>query len=64
MNALLTSSVPFAHPEKTIKGWLDFSLLPDFAKVSKYFSYTVVASGATANGISFKVFSPTPAGLK
>lgn len=46
-----------------IKEWLDPSLLPEFSKVSKYFSPTLVGGGATAEGISFKAFSPTPPGL-
>ena len=60
----ITSSMPFANPEKSFKGWVDFSLLPDFDRVSKYFHFTVFASSATVNGISFRAYSPTPPALR
>jgi hypothetical protein len=47
-----------------LKTWFDFSLLPPFEKISKYFSF-VVAGGATSpEGLGLKYFSPTPAALK
>ena len=61
---MLTGSIPYARPEKTFKDWLDYSLLPDYDKVAKYFHYTVHAGSANVDGISFKFFSPTPPGLK
>jgi hypothetical protein len=60
----LTASVPFAGPEKTVREWLDFSLLPDFEKVSKYFYFSVCSGAATADGITYKFFAPTPPALK
>ncbi|MGH7951016.1 MAG: hypothetical protein ACREFE_03730 [Limisphaerales bacterium] len=39
---------------------MDFSLLPDFDKVSKYFYFSVYAGDATANGVSLKAFAPRP----
>lgn len=60
----LAGTVPFAAPEKKIKDWLDFSLLPDFNKVSQYFYFTVYGGGANAEGITFKAFAPTPPQLK
>ena len=48
----------------SLQSWLDFSLLPPFEKVSKYFSYSVFASSTTADGLNFKVFAPLPPGLK
>lgn len=44
--------------------WLDFSLLPPFERISKYFSFNVYGSSANAEGLSFKLFVPAPAGLK
>jgi len=44
--------------------WFDFSLLPPFEKIAKYFHITVTAGAATAEGITFRVFRPTPPGLK
>lgn len=46
-----------------LREWIDPALLPEFSKVSKYFSPTLMGGGATAEGISFKVFSPMPPGL-
>jgi hypothetical protein len=49
-----------ASQEKTFRDLADFSLLPDYDKVSKYFYFSVYAGGATAEGISFKLFAPRP----
>jgi hypothetical protein len=38
----------------------DFSLLPDYDSVAKYFNFSVFSGSATADGISFKVFAPRP----
>jgi hypothetical protein len=61
---VLTGSIPYARPEKSFKGWLDFSLLPDYDKVAKYFSYSVYAGSANVDGITFKFYSPAPPALK
>jgi hypothetical protein len=45
------------------RDWMDFSLLPDYDQVSKYFFISVFNGSATADGISFKAFSPRPPGL-
>ena len=47
-----------------ISEWLDFKLLPEFKKVSKYFHYTVSGMQVTKQGINLRVFAPTPPGLK
>ena len=47
-----------------MKDWIDTSLLPDFNQISKYFSFSVYAGSATADGLSFKAFAPMPAQLK
>jgi hypothetical protein len=52
--------LPFVSPEKIFSEWMDFSLLPDFDKVSKYFYFSVAGGNATADGLSFKVFAPRP----
>jgi hypothetical protein len=49
-----------AAPQKAFGAWMDFSLLPDYDKVSKYFYFSVYAGNATADGISFKLFAPRP----
>jgi len=45
---------------KSFRDWMDFSLLPDYDQVSKYFYFSVYGGGATADGLSFKVFAPRP----
>lgn len=61
---LLAEALPFAGPEKSFREWMDYSLLPEFSKVAKYFSFTVWAGSANADGLSYKWFSPTPPGVK
>jgi hypothetical protein len=53
-------SLPFASPGKIFGDWMDFSLLPDYDKVSKYFYFSVTGGNVTADGLSFKVFAPRP----
>lgn len=45
------------------RDWLDFSLLPNFDSVSKYFSYSVYAGSTTTDGFTFQTFAPRPPGL-
>ena len=45
---------------KSFRDWMDFSLLPDYDQVSKYFFFSVYGGGASADGLSFKVFAPRP----
>lgn len=63
LSSVLASMVPFAPPEKTLKEWVDFSLLPSFDKVSKYFGFGLAGGSTSVNGISIKYYSPTPAEL-
>lgn len=42
------------------RGWLDFTLLPDYDAVSKYFFISTFAGSANAEGINFKIFRPRP----
>ena len=60
----LTTAMPFAGPQKTFQEWMDFSLLPNFDLVAKYFGFTVFSGSASVDGILFRYFSPTPAELK
>jgi hypothetical protein len=53
-----------AKDGKGLKDWLDFSLLPPFDQISKYFHFSVYTGSANADGLSYKVFSPTPPQLK
>jgi len=51
-------------PLKELQNIMDFSLLPPFGAIAKYLGFTVTATATTPEGISFKSFLPTPAGLK
>ena len=44
--------------------WLDFSLLPDYDRVAKYFYFTVYSGNTTADGLTFQFFTPRPPQLK
>ncbi|PYJ04855.1 MAG: hypothetical protein DME25_09370, partial [Verrucomicrobia bacterium] len=67
-NAALTSPLNGAlgvpTPQVNFKEWMDFSLLPTYEKVAKYFYFTVYGGGATVEGLTLKLFAPTPPGLK
>lgn len=41
-----------------MREWVDFSLLPPFEKISKYFYFSVYGGGASVDGLTFKAFSP------
>jgi len=47
-----------------LKDWLDFSLLPPFDKIAKYFHFTVYGGRLTPDGYSYQIFSPTPPQFK
>ncbi len=51
---------PMAALPQAVRDWLDFSLLPDYDQVSKYFYISVYAGSTTADGLSFKAFAPRP----
>ena len=55
---------PMAALPKTVRDWLDFSLLPDYDQVSKYFYISVYAGNTTVDGLSFKAFAPRPPQMK
>ena len=43
------------------RDWADFTLLPDYLLVQKYFNLSVYAGSANADGLTMKIFSPHPA---
>jgi hypothetical protein len=47
-----------------IQDWIDFSLLPPFEKVSKYFDFSVYGVAVRPEGIQYRMFTPMPAGLR
>lgn len=60
---VITGSLPYARPQKSVKDWFDYTLLPNFERVARYFYCRVAAGSADADGLSFKWFWPSPPGL-
>ncbi|MFN3409395.1 MAG: hypothetical protein ACK45B_10405 [Limisphaerales bacterium] len=60
----VTESLGLSAPEESVLQWVDREKLPPFAAVEKYFHFTVFAGTATTDGLTFRVFAPTPPGLK
>ena len=48
--------------DKKFKDWFDFSLLPNFDPIAKYFHIAVWSGAVTTEGHTFRWFSPTPPG--
>jgi hypothetical protein len=67
-NALKTVSAGSGAAQLMIppafRDWFDFSLLPDFDRVSQYFNFTVFGGSASTEGLAFKFFAPRPPQLK
>ncbi len=63
-SAGVLGSLPFAQPGKIFGDWMDFSLLPDYDRISKYFYFSVTGGDVTTDGLSIKVFAPRPPELK
>ena len=73
-NAVATAQTGFTHgflpglPGVALPAnaadWFDLKLLPPVESVEKYFHYTVYGGTASTNGITWKMFEPTPPGLK
>ena len=62
----ILAMTPFAAKlsGKGLKDWLDFSLLPSFDQIAKYFHFTVYSGTVNADGLGYKFFAPTPPRLK
>ena len=43
-----------------VREWADFTLLPEFEPVQKYFYMSVFAGSANADGLTLKMFAPRP----
>ncbi|MBI5383732.1 MAG: hypothetical protein HZA90_03505 [Verrucomicrobia bacterium] len=46
--------------EGGVLSWFDFSALPPFERVAKYFHFDVSALSANADGFTYKYFAPAP----
>ncbi len=49
-----------AEGMKALNLWADFSLLPPYDAVAKYFSYTVYAGAFSTDGLTVTFFAPNP----
>jgi hypothetical protein len=65
-NSSSASMSPFGTFPGTdaFKDWADFSLLPSYDSVSKYFGMSVYTMSANVDGLLFKIFAPVPPGLR
>ncbi len=54
------SDSPLKMFPPAFRDWADFSLLPDYAAVAKYFYLSVMAGNANADGLNLKIFTPRP----
>jgi hypothetical protein len=48
----------------TLLDWSDFTLLPSYDSVAKYFYYSVYAGRFSPEGFTLKMFAPTPPALR
>ncbi|MEO8428596.1 MAG: hypothetical protein ABI651_15960, partial [Verrucomicrobiota bacterium] len=49
---------------KSIQEWFDFSRLPSFDKISKYFYFSVCSGTVNAEAFTFRFYWPTPPQLR
>ena len=56
----MTADIALNMFPPAFREWLDFSLLPDYESVSKYFCLSAFVGGANADGLTFTFFSPRP----
>ena len=61
---LLPSGLNVPSTLQNFKDLMDFSLLPSFDTIAKYFHFSVYGGEATADGLRYKMFTPVPPGLK
>lgn len=50
--------------QKKLQAWLDFSLLPPFDAIAKYFHIAVFSAATTPQGILVRAFTPQPPELR
>jgi hypothetical protein len=60
----IPESFGIAMPKGSIKEWFDYSLLPPFDAVAKYYSFVIMGGSADAEGLTLKIYSPVPPGLR
>jgi len=60
----ISESFGMVLPEGSLKEWFDYSLLPPFDAIAKYYNFTVYGGSANVDGLTLKLFLPVPPGLK
>jgi hypothetical protein len=59
-NSPLAGRLGVDGSDKKLKDWVDFSLLPPFDKIAKYFYFSVYSGSVDAQGFHVKFYSPHP----
>jgi hypothetical protein len=54
----------FGTPDKSVRDWMDFSLMPPFDNISKYFHFGVYSFSAGVDGFTYKYFLDSPPALR
>jgi hypothetical protein len=60
LKQLANSSQPMPLLPKSFTDWIDYSLLPDYDQVAKYFYFTIFTGVTTPEGITYKSYAPRP----
>ena len=63
-NSPLAGRLGMNEDSKKFKDWLDFSLLPSYDQIAKYFYFNVWSGSVNSDGLNLKVFSPNPPQMK
>lgn len=63
-SSLVPSGLNVNATVQGFRGLMDFSLLPPFESIAKYFSFSVYGGSADVDGLTLKMFYPFPPGLK
>ena len=61
---LLPTAMNLTATVQSFRDLMDFSLLPPFDSIAKYFHFSVYGGGASVDGLSLKLFVPVPPGAK
>jgi hypothetical protein len=60
----LAGRLGMAEDSNKFKDWVDFSLLPSYDKIAKYFYINVWSGSVNADGLNFRLYGPTPPQMK
>jgi len=60
----MVSSVNTGNQTDKLREWADFSLLPSYDAISRYFYFSVYAGSFSPEGFTMNFFAPTPPKLR